>query len=96
MLRLLGYGVRTVNTWWKRYQTDGLSGLVAQRPRPSKRSQLTEAAWTALEAAMTRGEIVTLKDVQRFLAEQHGIEYQSLGGFRPSGPRGCGLRFRHR
>lgn len=77
---MLGYGVRTVNTWWKRYQTDGLDGLVAQRPRPGKRSQLTETAWAGLEAAMTRGEIATLKDAQRFLAEGHGIHYQSLGG----------------
>ena len=77
---MLGYGVRTVNTWWKRYQTGGLSGLLEQRSRPGKRSQLTEAAWAALEAAMTRGEIATLKDAQRFLDEQHGIRYQSLGG----------------
>jgi transposase len=77
---MLGYGVRTVNTWWKRYQTSGLSGLVEQRPQPGKRSQLTETAWVDLEAAMTRGEIATLKDAQRFLAEQHGIRYQSLGG----------------
>lgn len=77
---MLGYGVRTVNTWWKRYQNDGLSGLVEQHPRLGKRSQLTEPAWTDLEAAMTRGEIATLKDAQRFLADQHGIRYQSLGG----------------
>lgn len=77
---MLGYGVRTVNTWWKRYQTDGLSGLVEQRRRPGKRSQLTEAAWADLAAAMTRGEIATLTDAQHFLAEQHGIHYQSLGG----------------
>jgi transposase len=77
---MLGFGVRTVNTWWKRYQTAGLTGLVEQRPRPGKRSQVTEDAWAALEAAMARGEIATLKDAQRFLAEQQGIHYQSLGG----------------
>lgn len=26
---MLGYGVRTVNTWRKRYQTDGLGDLIA-------------------------------------------------------------------
>jgi transposase len=77
---MVGFGVRTVNTWWKRYQTAGLTELVAQRPRPGKRSQVTAAAWTGLEAAMARGEIATLKDAQRFLAEQHDIHYQSLGG----------------
>ncbi len=77
---MLGYGVRTVNTWWKCYQTGGLNGLVEHRPRRGKCSQLTEGAWVDLEAAMTRGEIATLKDAQRFLSEQHGIHYQSLGG----------------
>jgi transposase len=77
---VVGYGERTVNRWWKRYQTDGLDGLLAQRPRPGKRSQLTEVAWADLEAAMTRGEIATLKDAQSFLATQHDIHYQSLGG----------------
>jgi transposase len=77
---MLGYGVRTVNTWWKRYQSDGLHGLLEQRPRPGNRSQVTEAAWADLAAAMTRGEIATRTDAQRFLAEQHDIHYQSLGG----------------
>lgn len=77
---LIGYGERTVNRWWKTYQTVGLERLLEHRPRPGKRSQLTELAWADLEAAMTRGEIATLKDAQRFLAAQHGIQYQSLGG----------------
>lgn len=29
---------------------------------------------------MPRGEIATLKDAQQFLAQQHAIHYQSLGG----------------
>ncbi len=29
---------------------------------------------------MTRGEIATRKDAQRFLVERQGIRYQSLGG----------------
>jgi transposase len=77
---LVGYGERTVNRWWKTYQTAGLARLVEQRRRPGKRSHLTETAWADLEAAMTRGEIATLKAAQRFLAEQHDIHYQSLGG----------------
>ncbi len=77
---LVGYGERTVNRWWKRYQTGGMDQLLEQHPRPGRRSQVTDAAWTDLEAAMARGEIATLKDAQRVLAEQHGIHYQSLGG----------------
>jgi transposase len=77
---LIGYGERTVNRWWKLYQTGGIERLLEHHPRPGKRSQVTAAAWANLEAAMTRGEIATLKDAQHFLAEQHGIHYQSLGG----------------
>ncbi len=77
---LVGYGERTVNRWWKQYQTAGLAALVAWSPRPGRASQLTEAAWTDLEAAMTRGEIATLKDVQRYLREHHQIEYRSVQG----------------
>lgn len=62
----VGYGERTVNRWWKTYQTAGLARLAEQRPRAGKRSQLTE--------------IATLKEAQRFLAEQHAMHYQSLGG----------------
>jgi transposase len=77
---LIGYGERTVNRWWQRYQTGGIDQLLEHHPRPGKRSQVTDAAWTGLEAAMARGEIATLKDAQRVLAEQYGIHYQSLGG----------------
>jgi hypothetical protein len=41
---------------------------------------VTDVAWADREAAMARGEIATLKDAQRVLADQHGIHYQSLGG----------------
>jgi transposase len=77
---LIGYGERTVNRWWKLYQTEGLTRLLEQRPRPGKPSQVSAEAWKALEAAMTRGEIATLADAQRFLQTEHGITYASLHG----------------
>jgi transposase len=77
---LVGYGERTVNRWWKLYQTEGLPQLLEQRPHPGKPSQVTEVAWADLEAAMTRGEIATLADAQRFLHTHHGITYASLHG----------------
>ena len=76
----IGYSERQVNRWWTRYQTGGLSALLDQRPRPGKRSQLTEVAWSDLEAAMICGEIATRKDAQQYLHDQHGIIYQSLHG----------------
>jgi transposase len=77
---LLGYGERTVNRWWKLYQTDGLPRLLERKPHPGKPSRLTAAAWADLEAAMTRGEMATLADAQRLLQTQHGITYKSLHG----------------
>jgi transposase len=77
---LLGYGERTVNRRWKLYRAGGLAALLAQRPRPGRRSRLTAAAWAGLDAAMRRGEIATLADAQRYLREQWQIEYRSLQG----------------
>jgi transposase len=77
---LVGYGERTVNRWWKTYQTGGIAGLLKHTPHRGPTSRLTEEAWEDLEAAMTRGEIATLRDAQRYLTDQHDITYHSLHG----------------
>ena len=57
------------------------AGATARLPhRPGRVSRMTAAAWHGLEAAMTAGEIVTLKDAQRYLAETWDVHYQSLNG----------------
>jgi transposase len=78
--QLVGYGERTGHRWWAAYRDGGLARLLEQRPRPGKRSQLTEEAWAGLDAAMRRGEIGTLQDARRYLREQWHIAYQSLHG----------------
>lgn len=98
---LLGYGERTVNRWWKTYRTRGLAALVAPPTRRGgKPSRLSEPAWADLAAAMTRGEIATLRDAQQYLADQHGIVYRSLQGvwseLRRRGVRKKTGRRRHR
>lgn len=77
---LVGYSERTVNRWWTTYQTGGLPALLTHKPHLGPVSRLTDAAWVDLEAAMTRGEIATLKDAQRHLKEHHDITYHSLHG----------------
>lgn len=77
---LLGYSLRQLQRWWRTYQTDGCTALMATRPRPGRASRLTDAAWAGLDAAMTRGEIATLTDAQRYPRETWSIEYQSLNG----------------
>ncbi len=77
---LVGYSLRQLQRWWQTYQTGGRSPLITMRSRPGRASRLTDAAWEDLEAAMTRGEIATLADAQRYLRETWSIEYQSLNG----------------
>lgn len=77
---VLGYGERTCARWWGDYRHGGLEQLLDYRTAPGRVSRMTAAAWQGLEAAMAAGEIVTLKDAQRYLAERWDVHYQSLNG----------------
>ena len=57
----------------------GVAALLREPPRPGKAARLTPAAWAGLEAAMGAGEIATLAQAQRYLAEQWGIRYTLAG-----------------
>lgn len=78
--RLLGYNERTCARWWGDYRHGGRERLLDYGTAPGRVSRMTEAAWQGLEAVMTAGEIVTLKDAQRYLAETWDVHYQSLNG----------------
>jgi transposase len=77
---VLGYGERSCARWWSDYRRGGLEQLLDYGVSPGRPARMTEAAWQGLEAAMTAGEIVTLKDAQRYLAETWDVHYQSLNG----------------
>jgi transposase len=77
---VLGYGERTCARWWGAYRHGGLEQLLAYGVSPGRPARMSEDAWQGLEAAMTAGEIVTLKDAQRYLAERWDVHYQSLNG----------------
>lgn len=77
---LLGYHARTCARWWGDYRRGGLEQLLDYGTAPGRQPLMTEEAWQGLEAAMTAGEIVTLKDAQRYLAETWDVHYQSLNG----------------
>jgi len=76
----LGYGPRQVARWWKRYREGGLTGLLAEPPRPGRASRLTPSALAGLEAEMRAGGVATLGDARRFLAARWGVDYASLNG----------------
>ena len=77
---LVGHSPRQVARWWAAYRREGLEALLRERPRPGKVSRLTAVALDGLRAAMADGQIATLKDAQRYLADEHGIAYPSLNG----------------
>lgn len=77
---LLGYHARSCARWWGDYRRGGLEQLLDYGTAPGRQPLMTEEAWQGLEAAMTAGEIVTLKDAQRYLAETWDVHYQSLNG----------------
>lgn len=78
--RLVGHSPRQVARWWHRYRQEGLDGLLRAPTYPGRTPRLTPEALADLETVMATGHIATLKDVQAYLAEQHGIVYPSLNG----------------
>jgi transposase len=78
--RLVGHSPRQVARWWAIYRRQGLPELLREPIYPGKRPRLTPEALTDLEAVMAAGQIATLKDAQRYLADTHGIVYRSLNG----------------
>ena len=77
---LVGHSPRQVARWWATYRREGLDALLRERPQLGKVSRLTADALDGLQAAMAAGQIATLKDAQRYLADTHGIVYPSLNG----------------
>ena len=78
--QLVGHSPRQVARWWARYRHEGLVGLLREPAHPGKTSRLTPEARRDLERVMGEGQMATLKDVQAYLAERHGIVYRSLNG----------------
>lgn len=78
--RLVGHSPRQVARWWALYRREGLEGVLREPSYPGKAARLTPEALADLERVMAAGQIATLKDAQRYLAEQHGIVYRSLNG----------------
>jgi transposase len=77
---LLGYHERQLQRWWATYTTGGLEALLSRQPRAGRREQMSAEAWNALALEMQAGRIARLKEVQRYLREQWGIDYHSLNG----------------
>lgn len=77
---MLGYSERQLQRWGGTYTTGGIEALLQRPARRGRRAQVSAAAWTALAAEMQAGRVAHLKDAQRYLREQWGINYRSLNG----------------
>ena len=77
---LLGCSERQLQRWWATYTTGGLEALLSRRPRAGRQEQVSAEAWNALTVEMRAGRMARLKEVQRYLREQWGIDYHSLHG----------------
>jgi len=77
---VLGYSERQVQRWWATDTSRGLEALARWQPRPGRRERVPAEAWTALVTAMRAGHMARLKEAQRYLREQWGIDDHSLHG----------------
>ena len=79
--RALGYSWRQCQRWFASYQKGGLKELLKSRVSERGRQELvTPEAFEALEEAMKRGEIATIRQAEEFLRERHGVEYAHPDG----------------
>lgn len=77
---VLGDSERQLQRWWATYTTRGLEALVRWQPRLGRHEQVSPEAWTALAIEMRAGRMARLKEAQRYLREQWGVDYHSLNG----------------
>ena len=70
---LLGFSWCQRYRWWAVYQQGGIAAVLATNPHGHSHPRLTEPAGEGLCAAMRAGEIATLKDAQRYLADEWQI-----------------------
>jgi transposase len=75
---LLGYSERQLQRWWAIYLASGLEALLQRPARLGRPAQVSDEAWTALAGEMQAGRVARLKDAQRSLREQWGIDYRRL------------------
>jgi transposase len=72
---VLGYTVRTLQGWWRRYREGGLPVLLAE-PRPAGgRERITPEAWQGLQEERRAGQVGGLNEAQAYLRDHWHIDY---------------------
>ena len=78
--QLLGVTSRSVQTWWKLYRQQGLSGLLAYTP--TRQISLSSEQQQALLAEAATGAFSTIQEMAGWVKQQFGIAYTEVGMWR--------------
>ena len=78
--QLVGVCCRSVQTWWKVYRQQGLSGLLALTP--TRQLSLSREQQQGLLAAAATGAFSTINEMAGWVKQQFGIQYTEVGMWR--------------
>lgn len=77
---LIGVSARSVQTWWKHYLRQGLSGLM--QLSPTRQISLSPAHQQALLDEAARGSFSTINEMAAWVQKQFSIPYTEAGMWR--------------
>src|SRR4051812_37916687 len=72
---VLGYTVRTLQSWWRSYRDGGLPRLLPSRRPAGGRERITPEAWQGLQDEMRAGHVGGLNEAQAYLRDHWHIAY---------------------
>jgi len=72
---VLGYTVRTLQTWWRAYRDGGLPGLLPSLRPAGGRERITPEAWQGLQEEMRAGQVGGLNEAQAYLRDRWHLAY---------------------
>ena len=78
--QLVGVSSRSVQTWWKLYRQQGLSGLLALTP--TRQISLAREQQQALLEAAATGAFSTINEMAAWVEQQFSIHYTEVGMWR--------------
>ena len=74
----LGFGYKTIKTWWKNYKEGGLEKLLEWEVKGYK-GRLIKAQLEKLEEEINKGEFKTQKEIADWIEREFGIRYTQQG-----------------
>lgn len=75
---LVGFGLRQSQRLWRRYKDQGIQSL-GTNPYGGRKAQFPKEKEVALKERLKKDDIRTLRDAQRMLKEEFGVEHSISG-----------------